>query len=48
MPDGSLQVIRGWIFLPGEDPEADLVKVLNRTAREMGGSHANISLTDIG
>jgi len=48
MPDGSREVIRGWIFQPDENPDTDLVKVLNRTAQSMGGSHAEITLTDLG
>jgi hypothetical protein len=48
MPDNSRQVIRGWTFEPDEDPEVDLIKVLNREARFMGGLRAEIALTDLG
>lgn len=48
MPDGSRKIIKGWIFQPDEDPETDLVKVLNREAVFMGGLRAEIPLTDLG
>lgn len=44
MPDGRKVPIEGWIM----DGTETLVEAIERTAREMGGTRAQIHLTDIG